>query len=148
MTDTNAIIRRLGALFVESLHIEVPSTDTDLIETGILDSLQLVELLVQLEQRFGFIIKIDEIDLDDLRTLAGIARLVAARTAGAASQMAQVFSLEVRHGAVDEQGNQAQLRPRGAEPWTGRVETNRVSAIASPRDSVPDEPPLPSRSVR
>ena len=92
MTDTNAIIRRLGALFVESLHIEAPSPDTDLFETGILDSLQLVELLVQLEQRFGFKIKIDDIDLDDLRTLARIAGLVAARTAGAGTQTAQFQS--------------------------------------------------------
>ena len=96
MTDTNAIIRRLGALFVESLHIEVPSADTDLFESGTLDSLQLVELLVQLERRFGFKIKIDDIDLEDLRTLAGIARLVAARTAGAGTQTAQLLSLEVR----------------------------------------------------
>ena len=78
MTDTNAIIRRLGALFVESLHIEAPSADTDLFETGILDSLQLVELLVQIERQFGFRIKIDDIDLDELRTLARIARLLAA----------------------------------------------------------------------
>jgi len=42
---------------------------------------------LQLEQRFGFQIKIDDIDLDDLRTLARIARLVAARTAGAGSQV-------------------------------------------------------------
>ena len=148
MTDTNAIIRRLGALFVESLHIEVPSADTDLFETGILDSLQLVALLVQLEQSFGFKIKIEDIDLDDLRTLAGIARLVAARTGGAGSQMAQVLSLEVRHGAVNHEGNQPELRPRGTEPWTGRVETNRASTVGSPRDSVPGDPPLPSRSVR
>ena len=78
MTDTDAIIRRLGALFVESLHVEAPSADTDLFETGILDSLQLVELLVQIEQQFGSRIKIDDIDLDDLRTLARIARLLAA----------------------------------------------------------------------
>ena len=96
MTDTNAIIRRLGALFVESLHIEAPSPDTDLFETGILDSLQLVELLVQLEQRFGFKIKIDDIELDDLRTLAGIAALVAAGTSGAGTQTAQLLSLEAR----------------------------------------------------
>ncbi len=147
MTDTNAIIRRLGALFVESLHIEVPSADTDLFETGILDSLQLVALLLQLEQRFGFKIKIDDIDLDDLRTLAGIARLVAARTGGAGSQTAQVLSLEARHGAANHEGNQPEPRPRGTEPRTGRVETNRASTIGSPRDSVPGEPQLPSRSV-
>jgi D-alanine--poly(phosphoribitol) ligase subunit 2 len=77
---SDAIIERLCAIFVESLHIEAPPPDVDLFENGIVDSLQLVELLVQLEQRFGFKIKIDELDLDDLRTLARIAALVAART--------------------------------------------------------------------
>ena len=76
MTDDHAIIGRLGALFTECFHIEVPSPDTDLLESGILDSLQFVELLVQLEQNFNLRIKIDDIDLEDLRTLARIARLV------------------------------------------------------------------------
>jgi len=129
MADTNAIIGRLGALFVESLHIEAPSPDTDLFETGILDSLQLVELLVQLEQRFGFKIKIDDIDLDDLRTLARIAGLIVARTAGAGTQTAQLLSLEVRHGAPNQDGSQPRIRSRGTEPWT-------------------EKPQLPSRSVR
>ena len=80
MTDANAIIERLGALFVESFHVEVPSPDTDLLETGILDSFQFVELLFALEQRFGFRIKIESIDLDDLRTLSRIARLLAANS--------------------------------------------------------------------
>jgi acyl carrier protein len=78
MTDTNPLMQRLGALFVESFHIEVPATDTDLLKTGILDSLQFVELLLQLEQQFGFRIETKDIDLDDLRTLARIARLIAA----------------------------------------------------------------------
>ena len=78
MANRNAIIERLGAVFTESFHIEVPSPDTDLLETGILDSFQFVELLLQLEQRFNLRIKIDDIDLEDLRTLARIARLVTA----------------------------------------------------------------------
>ena len=84
MNDASAIIERLGALFVDDLHIEVPSADTDLFETGILDSLQLVELLLQLERHFGFRMAIADIDLDDLRTLERIARLVA-ETDGAAA---------------------------------------------------------------
>jgi methoxymalonate biosynthesis acyl carrier protein len=80
---TDAIIEGLHALFLEDLHIEVPSADTDLFETGMLDSLQVVELLLQLEQRFGFQIKIDDIDLDDLRTPARIARLLAAHPVAA-----------------------------------------------------------------
>jgi methoxymalonate biosynthesis acyl carrier protein len=109
MTDTNAIIQRLGTVFVESLHIEAPSEDTDLFETGILDSFQLVELLLQIEQRFGFQIRIDDIDLDDLRTLARIARLVA-RAAEAASQTARPSSSEVRQDAVNQERNPSELR--------------------------------------
>ena len=89
MNDANAIIERLGALFVEKFHVEVPSSDTDLLETGILDSFQFVELLVQLEHRFGFRIKIEDIDLDDLRTLSRIARLVAANGAAPAPAAAR-----------------------------------------------------------
>src|SRR5918999_205865 len=67
LSDENAITEQLRALFVESFHIEVPSPDTDLLDAGILDSLQFVELLVQLEQRFGLRIKVEDIDLNALR---------------------------------------------------------------------------------
>jgi D-alanine--poly(phosphoribitol) ligase subunit 2 len=89
VTDANAVIQQLGTVFVEHFHIEAPSPDTDLLENGILDSFQFVELLVQLEQRFSLRIKIDDIDLDDLRTLARIARLVAARGGSADRSAAQ-----------------------------------------------------------
>lgn len=92
MTDANAIVDRLGALFVECFHVEVPSPDTDLLETGVLDSLQFVELLIQLEQRFGFRVKVEDINLDDLRTLARIARLVAAGGGAAATSAASAAS--------------------------------------------------------
>jgi D-alanine--poly(phosphoribitol) ligase subunit 2 len=88
LTDTNAIIERLGAVFVESFHIEVPSADIDLLESGILDSFQMVQLLFELEQRFGFRIKIEDIELDDLRTLSRIARLVVAANGNAADSSA------------------------------------------------------------
>ena len=78
LTDANAIIERLDALFVENFRIEVPSLDADLFDLGILNSLQFVELLFQIEQHFCFRIKIEDIDLDNLRTLARIAHLVAA----------------------------------------------------------------------
>jgi len=67
--DAKAIIEGLGAVFVESFHMDAPSPDTDLLKTGILASFQFVELLVELEQRCCLLIKIDDIDLDDLRTL-------------------------------------------------------------------------------
>jgi len=89
LTNEQTVIERLGILFAESFHIEVPSADTDLLESGILDSFQFVELLLQLEQHFEFRIKIEDIDLDDLRTLARIARLVAANDGAADLSAAQ-----------------------------------------------------------
>lgn len=83
MADQDAIIQRLDAMFFEALQIKVPSPDTDFIETGMVDSLQFVELLLQLEQRFGCRLDIDDIELDDFRTLNSIARLLAARAAKA-----------------------------------------------------------------
>ena len=77
MSDT--IIRQLGALFVESLHIDAPVPDTDLFESGTIDSLQLVELLLQIERRFGVQIAVENIDLENLRTLRRISDLVEAQ---------------------------------------------------------------------
>jgi D-alanine--poly(phosphoribitol) ligase subunit 2 len=76
--DVQAIAARLGTLFAETFNIEVPAPDTDLLESGLLDSFQFVELLLQLERRFGLRVRIDELELDDLRTLERIARRVAA----------------------------------------------------------------------
>jgi acyl carrier protein len=74
------IVRDLGRLFAEKLHIEVPSPDTDLIETGLLDSLRLVELLLHIESDLGWRIPLEEVDLDDLRSTRRMAGLIAART--------------------------------------------------------------------
>jgi len=78
MSGDGALAQRLGELFAETFHIEAPAPDTDLLESGLLDSFQFVELLLALERRFGVRLKIDDIELDDLRTLARIARKVAA----------------------------------------------------------------------
>lgn len=76
MTNQNPVISRLEKLFAETFHLDVPSPQTDLLEQGILDSFQFVELLMQLEQDFGFKVDIESIDLDNLRTLEKIADLV------------------------------------------------------------------------
>ena len=75
-----SIIDELSALFGEALHIEVPSPDTDLIDSGLLDSLQLVQLLLQIEERMGARIPLDEVELDDLRSVSRLAGLIAQRS--------------------------------------------------------------------
>src|SRR5687768_755772 len=47
MPATSALREQIVRLFADALQLEVPSVDTDLFETGILDSLAFVELLLQ-----------------------------------------------------------------------------------------------------
>jgi acyl carrier protein len=76
MADIQA---RLARLFAERLHIEVPSPETDLLETAVIDSLQFVELLAALEEEFGVRVPLEELELDNFRTLARIGDFVAGR---------------------------------------------------------------------
>jgi acyl carrier protein len=74
-----SLVRDLCALFADKLSIDVPAPETDLIEGGLLDSLRLVELLLEIEAGLGHRIPIDEIELDDLRSVSRIARLISTR---------------------------------------------------------------------
>jgi D-alanine--poly(phosphoribitol) ligase subunit 2 len=76
MPKHRLLVEQLGELFAEALHIQAPAADADLLEEGILDSFQFVELLVQMEKKFDLRIDIAEVDLEDLRTLERIAELV------------------------------------------------------------------------
>ncbi|HYL00585.1 MAG TPA: phosphopantetheine-binding protein [Steroidobacteraceae bacterium] len=76
MSDPAIDVDRLRALLREHLHVDVPSPEVDLLESGVLDSLQLVDLLLLVEQRFGRRIAIESVDLDDLRSLGRLARLL------------------------------------------------------------------------
>src|SRR5882762_8886356 len=76
MCDRTVALERLRTLFLSHLHLEVPSADTDLLETGLLDSLQLVDLLLLIEEEFGRRISLEAIELDDLRSLTRLAEMV------------------------------------------------------------------------
>lgn len=84
MTASAQLVDELGALFADNFHVSVPEPTADLLEEGILDSFQFVELLVQIEKRFGLRIDIAGIDLDDLRTLQRLAGLIERRRGEAA----------------------------------------------------------------
>jgi acyl carrier protein len=74
--DSPSVVSRLNALFLDKLNIKVPAPDTDLIESRLLDSMQIVELLLQIEQEFGLRIELEHVDFDDLRSVARIAGLI------------------------------------------------------------------------
>ena len=72
-----ALVEQLRGLFREALNIEVPSRETDLIEAGLLDSLALVELLFEIEQRFAVDLALEELDIENFRTLDRLAAVIA-----------------------------------------------------------------------
>ncbi len=81
-TATRSVQAELAAVFARDLHIDVPSPDTHLLETGRLDSLGMVELLLQLEKRFGVRVDVEDLEVDHFRSLATLAAFIAARQNG------------------------------------------------------------------
>ena len=67
---------RLLKFILERVHIEVPSVNTDLFETGALDSLAFVDLLLYMEQEFGITVSLEEVELDTFRSVEKIAEFL------------------------------------------------------------------------
>ena len=80
MVEHHGVYQKLTELFAKKLNLEVSSVDTDLVETGLLDSLALIELLAQLEETFGVSVSTDDLELENFLSIASIAGFVARRT--------------------------------------------------------------------
>jgi len=80
MPDSSTLAHQISALFAERLHLQVPSLDTDLIDTGLVDSLTFVEFLAQLEQEFGIHVSLEDLEIDHFRTISRIAGFIAMKS--------------------------------------------------------------------
>ena len=69
---------QIAAFFNERLNLTVSSPTEDLFETGALDSLVFVDLVMYLEQKFDMRISADELEPDNFRSVAKIAGFVTA----------------------------------------------------------------------
>lgn len=76
MSEHVGVRERLSALFSAKLNLQVPSTDTDLLESGILDSMTFVDLLVCLEKEFNQKISLDRLEIDNFRSIDRIVSLL------------------------------------------------------------------------
>jgi acyl carrier protein len=56
--------------------VTVPSPETDLVETGVLDSLVLIDLLLFLEEEYGVRLPVDRLELDQVRSVARVSSLI------------------------------------------------------------------------
>lgn len=80
MTVHQHLEERLAQTLVDVLHVDVPSRETDLIRTGRLDSVGLVDLLLRLEREYRVRVDMESLEIDQFRSLGSITAFVAART--------------------------------------------------------------------
>jgi len=71
--DTEATVARV---FREDLHLEIPSPEFDLVESGLLDSMALIDLVHRLEQVLGVRLDLETLDLEDWRSIRRITALL------------------------------------------------------------------------
>lgn len=76
MPEFDAVTDRILWLIRSSLLLDHPSIDTDLVEAGMIDSAGFMELFVVLENEFEIEIKMDDLDLDNFRTVERMAGFV------------------------------------------------------------------------
>jgi acyl carrier protein len=72
------LIREIQALFEDTASMQVDA-ETNLFEAGALDSMTLVQFILNLEEKFNFRLPIEDIDVDSFRSVIHIAELVARR---------------------------------------------------------------------
>lgn len=77
MTDTchlqNQLVDQLVELLEKELHLIVPTVATDLFESGSLDSLIFVDLLMLLEREYQITIDMQQIEIEDFQSIESIA---------------------------------------------------------------------------
>ena len=76
-TDTSTV-DRVRLLVEDVMSIEVPEGDIDLIDSGLLDSLALVSLIAGIEEEFELELPLEDLDLDQFRSVDSITQLLAA----------------------------------------------------------------------
>lgn len=80
MSTHTTIHARIAAFFPEQLNREAPAIDVDLIQTGTLDSLGLIDLILYLEKEFEIKIPLKDLEVEDFQSIEKIAAIVISQT--------------------------------------------------------------------
>ena len=83
MEKLDKLQREIATIFAERFDTKLESREVDLLETGLVDSVKLVELVLELEQRFGVSLPFEELEIEDFRTVPRLAERIARTTPAA-----------------------------------------------------------------
>jgi acyl carrier protein len=75
----SALGKEIEALCLKKLSVRIAAADQDLFETGVLDSLLLVQLIFELERHFHLELPMGELDISSLKSVNAMARLIEGR---------------------------------------------------------------------
>jgi len=84
MDKLEQLQQQIFDIFSDRFEMKLEDPTLDLLETGIVDSVKIVELVLELEQRFGVSLPFEDLEIEDFQTVAKLAQCVA-RTAPAAA---------------------------------------------------------------
>ena len=84
MGDLERVRRRILEIFLECFDTRIASADVDLLDGRLVDSLKIVDLVLELEQRFGVSLAFEELEIEDFRTVSRIAERIRQSAAAAA----------------------------------------------------------------
>ena len=72
--------QQITDIFVERFETRLASNEIDLLESGIVDSVRIVELVLEIEQRFGVSLPFEDLEIEDFRTVPRLAERIARTT--------------------------------------------------------------------
>ena len=101
LTPDEHLVAEIQRIFAEKFAIRVDSPLAELLDTGLIDSLTLVDLLLEIEQRFGVSLPLDELDIDDFRSAVRIADLIERRKQSTASSASRAPTPDLTDSAND-----------------------------------------------
>lgn len=76
MKQQNPIQMKVKSIVCNTLTLEKIAYEEDLIDSGLLDSLSIVHLMVALENEFNLKIEPEEIDFEDYRSVKSMTEMV------------------------------------------------------------------------
>jgi D-alanine--poly(phosphoribitol) ligase subunit 2 len=77
METLDKLQQQINDIFAERFETKLDSLDIDLLDTGIVDSVRIVELVLEIEQRFGVSLPFEALEIEDFRTVPRLAERIA-----------------------------------------------------------------------
>ena len=77
MSDVQRVEQQIAEIFLHRFDLKIESSDVDLLETRLLDSLRIVDFVLELEQRFHVSLPFETLEVEHFRTVAQIAARIA-----------------------------------------------------------------------